>query len=534
MSQKRRLDDFFKPEEKSKKKPTRIEGSESSNTFFERLGLFFKDISERNQQRKRKNQREKHQSEQSAFLRKARILFLRVKRKLVDMFNFESDVDVLNQVSVLYRRNKVNKNILFVANIVFIIFTFIGNQKTNYILIASFAILMLLINQTLKRIINETPRTLVKQQVAMYLGSIYILVASIAVYIKLMYGAGAFSLLAGDPTGIMIDLSEYSMLSITQAGYILIYFALVIVSLYQDPKLLRFTFTWVIGIMTILHIFVMYPVLIHEADSIGNLITFLFFGDGTHPPSPIFTDIFLRTLLLVVFSIALYSNVSLGHLMTTKRKTELVKRREMEGDFKTVVEGVLDVIKVFTSHKIHDEKLSTYRVAEMSYSLAKIMNLPDRLCEEIKQYAVIHVKLGPTLSIKDLNLDEQLLEHDYEEIRNRTLSGSVVIKRLQLSQKAEDIVKAHVERQVSSEFTDNMNLIQPEREAMIILICEMYDILRSERPYKHSMTHRRASDLLNLSFADYFDQTILDRFQKYNSELEAIYEDFKLEEDDQS
>jgi response regulator RpfG family c-di-GMP phosphodiesterase len=133
-----------------------------------------------------------------------------------------------------------------------------------------------------------------------------------------------------------------------------------------------------------------------------------------------------------------------------------------------------------------------------------------------------------------LNLDEQLLEHDYEEIRNRTLSGSVVIKRLQLSQKAEDIVKAHVERQVSSEFTDNMNLIQPEREAMIILICEMYDILRSERPYKHSMTHRRASDLLNLSFADYFDQTILDRFQKYNSELEAIYEDFKLEEDDQS
>ena len=95
-----------------------------------------------------------------------------------DKFNFEAGVDILDDTSVLYRRNLVNKNILLVTNIVFIIFTLIGNQHPNYIVIAGFGIMMPVINQTLKKIIHEEPRTLVKQQLAMYIGSVYILFAS--------------------------------------------------------------------------------------------------------------------------------------------------------------------------------------------------------------------------------------------------------------------------------------------------------------------------------------------------------------------
>ncbi len=58
----------------------------------------------------------------------------------------------------------------------------------------------------------------------------------------------------------------------------------------------------------------------------------------------------------------------------------------------------------------------------------------------------------------------------------------------------------------------------------------MYDVLRNERNYKSELKHKRAVDLLQLEFKEYFEPYIIDRFLKYQMEFEAFYDKYKYTE----
>lgn len=526
----KKLDDFFKKTPQNSEPEGLKEYISDLNqgvdptklTFADRIAGFFKNLVEKVGVYYPGRQKKEFTNKPSTFRRKLRIFFKIAVKKIADRFNFEAGVDILDDTSVLYRRNLVNKNILIVTNVVFIIFALIGNQNPNYIIIAGFAIMMLAINTTLKKIIHEEPRTLLKQQMAMYIGSIYILFGSFGVYIKLRVSATAFTFGDGIENEVL-DRVIYSMTdaSIAQAGYILIYFALVVIALYQDSTLLRVLFKWVFVMMTIIHMFIMYPLLEH-ASSIVELYEYL-----TITNNNVLIDIGLRTLLLIVFYIALYSSVSIGEMMNNRRKVELIKRRDMEKDFKAVVGDVFDVIGVFNSNTINQSKEDAHRVAELASRLASVLGLSANVCTEIYEYSVIHIDKVNDLSILEYETKDVLNERDYQIIREKTILGSVIIKRLQLNQKSEDIIRAHFEKTVESGFTERMKRVQRSQEGEIILLSEMYDVLRQSRNYKNRLKHKRVMDLLQLEFKEYFEPYILDRFMKYQMEFEAFYDKYK-------
>jgi response regulator RpfG family c-di-GMP phosphodiesterase len=217
-------------------------------------------------------------------------------------------------------------------------------------------------------------------------------------------------------------------------------------------------------------------------------------------------------------------------MLTNKRKEELIKRREMEKDFTAVVGDVFDVISVFNSHTINSQKQDVHRVAELASRLANVLGLSNRVCTEIYDYSVIHVDHMNDLSILEYENKEQLSEKDYAVIREKTVLGSVVIKRLQLNQKSEDIVRVHFEKTIDQQFTEKMKRVQRSQEGQIILLAEIYDILRHERNYKSELNHKRAIDLIQLEFKEYFEPYILDRFLKYQLEFEAFYDQYKYME----
>ena len=512
---KKSLEDFFDertPEpEDLKAYVSSIESkTPTKETRLDKLALFFTNSISRMKSPVKTTKKPK-----SEFRQKIGEFFSLIFGKIGEQFNFEAGVDILDDTSVLYRRNKVIRNIIRITNIVFLIFTLIGSQNPNYILIFGFWIVMFAISTTLKRIIKEQPRTLLKQQMAMYIASVYILIASLAVYIKLRVGAGNL-----DPaSNAEINETIFNLFSITQAGYVLIYFALVVVALYQDARLLRILFKWVLVIMTVIHVTIMYPLYAY-ASSLESLYTYLIV---THPEVSV--DILLRTLLIIVFNIALYSSVAIGQMMNDKRKLELMKRRDMETDFKAVVGDVFDVIGVFNSESYRaEEALDTAtRVAEIASRLGNVLGLSPNVCTEIYEYSRIHVDRTEDLSIEDYEAKGVLTEDDYSEIRDKTILGSVIIKRLQLNQKSEDIVRAHFEKNVTPEFKERMKRVQRSQEGQIILMAEVYEILRQSRNYKTELTHKRALELLQLEFKDYFEPYIIDRFIRYSSEFEDYY-----------
>jgi response regulator RpfG family c-di-GMP phosphodiesterase len=317
---------------------------------------------------------------------------------------------------------------------------------------------------------------------------------------------------------IGMNTTETAFFSITQAGYSLIYFSLVVLSLYQDSKLLKIIFKIAIILMTIVHLTILYPVILYANDS-ASLITYL--------KGPIITDIILRTLVLAVFMIALYSTARITEDMNIKRKEELIKRRAMEKDFKTVVSDVFDVISVYKRPGGDDEEIkyenAAKRVADMASRLGNYLGFSPKHCKEIYDFSTIHIEKKDLLTLEDYDGKEVLEESDFKRIREKTIIGSVIIKRLQLDQKAEEIVRAHFEKTADSDFIKEMNGIQNNRESQVILLSHMYDILRQDRNYKLGLKHARAIDLLQLEFYPYFDSQILDRFIKYGEDFESLY-----------
>ena len=493
----------------------------------DKLAGFFRNLAIRTGLYYKRNGKEEIKEKPSDFIRKLRIIYKRSIKKLFDRFNFEAGVDILDDVQVLYKRNKVNRNILMIANLVLILFTIIGNQNPRPLIIILFGIIMFIVSISMKNIIEEQPRTLVKQQMAMYFGGVYILLASVGVYIKLVFSAREFILIPGMTHEAIQTMYQTAITdnSIAQGGYILIYFSLVVIALYQDPTMLRILFKWVLGIMTLIHLGVMYyDVLWDIQGGFIGFFEFLFSPDHIN----IVIDILLRTILLVIFNIALYSSVAIGNMMNQKRRQELIKRRDMEKDFTAVVGDVFDVINVFNSHTINQNKESVHRVAEIASRLGNVLGLSSNVCTEIYDYSVIHIDKVDDLNILEYESKEQLTERDYVVIREKTILGSIIIKRLQLNQKSEDIVRAHFEKTIDIDFTERMKRVQRSQEGQIILLAEIYDILRQKRNYKNKLRHRKTMELIRSEFKEYFEPYILDRFIKYEDDFESVYEKYKL------
>jgi len=270
--------------------------------------------------------------------------------------------------------------------------------------------------------------------------------------------------------------------------------------------------------MTLVHVLVLYPLFTYASD-----ITTLW----NYIRGPILSDIVLRTIVLAVFMIALYSTAKISEDMNAKRKEELIKRRSMEKDFKSVVNDVFDVISVYKqrsedNEEKRQEKVSR-RVAELAGKLGNFLGYSPKLCKEIFDFSTIHIDQKGLLSLADYDNKEVLDEEDFKKIRDKTIIGSVIIKRLQLEKKGEDIVRAHFDKTADPDFVKEMNSIQNNRESQVILLCEIYDILRQPKNYKKEIKHARAMDLIQLEFYPYFDPQIIDRFVKYTDDFESIY-----------
>lgn len=519
------LDDFFRKNDSSKKKgqkDPKKEESEKINAYFETVAVqkapkkrsvidkivdFFKLASFKNKFDEKKVGVNRKQLEVEGRT-KASNLWTKITQLVFNLFSFEAGVDILDETSVLYRRNRVIKNIIIITNFVFMIFIFVGSKSigfsVNLIVSFGFGLIMFFSNLSIKKIIFGEPRTLQKQVMGEYASGIYILMMAVAVYAKLKYS--------------LTGLSGEGYLSITLAGYSLIYFALVVLALYQDSKLLKTVFKVAFIIMTIIHVIVLYPVINH-ANDIGTLWNYI--------KGPIISDIILRTIVLGVFMIALYSTAKISEDLNSKRKEELIKRRAMEKDFKSVVNDVFDVISVYKQRSDDTEEKrqiqSARRVAELSGKLGNFLGYSPKLCREIFDFSTIHIDKKDVLSLADYDNKDVLDEQDFKRIRDKTIIGSIIIKRLQLEKKGEDIVRAHFEKTSDPDFIKEMNVIQNNRESQVILLAELYDILRQPRNYKKEIKHARAMDLIQLEFYPYFDPQIIDRFVKYTDDFESIY-----------
>ncbi len=409
-------------------------------------------------------------------------------------FGFESGIDIANDTQVLYRKNIVIKNIIFLSNVVFtLIFTLLSiGESSNLILAVLLGIVTFVLNIYLKRSINKNPEDNTSQMIASYLSCFYMLALAIVIYIKLKYGE--------------IDYLK-------ECGYILLYYSLAVCSFYQNKRLLKTVFAWTLIIVTILHFTVTYNIVGDEmAKDIMKFFTEFFVGET-------FRDILLRTLLLCIYMLVLYCIVAMSGYMQEERKKELMKRREVQEDFTNVVTKIFEVT-LDNSSRSEEDKQNIYIVSAMSKRLAELLSLSEEEIRQIETSAKIHIEQSVTfVPNEDMNEDEK-----YVLLREQTNLGSIIISRLQLERKCEAIIRSTFEGSNTNQFITRMNSIQNDVPAQIILICELYVTMRSVKSYKKAYNHKVTMQYMSEHFNVYFNGEIFERFDRFKDEFEKIFD----------
>ena len=410
-------------------------------------------------------------------------------------FSFESGIDITNDNQVLYRKNVVIKNIIFLSNIIYtIIFTIVSiSEPSNWLLTVILFPVTFVVNMSLKNLINKGPDDRMSQNVAMYVSCLYMFLSSVLIYVKLKYGQ-----------------SSYLM----EAGYILLYYSLAVCSFYQDKKMLKNISIWVIVLITILHFTVTYSLINTDVAKDVSKIFTLFTADA-------FKDIIIRTLLLIMFMLVLYVNVSMVNFMQDERKKELSKRREVQEDFTKVVTEIFDV--TLSNNEIsEDEAKEAIVLSTMVKKLASLSNLKPEETNEVYEFSKIHIEKKVHFNADAFaNEDEK-----FEALRKETELGSKLIARIHLKRECEELIRSTFEASTSPAFIDKVReSLRGDIYSEIILICDLYVTMRSFKSYKRAYNHKITMDYFEKYFKIYFDQDIFDRFMKFDTDFEEIYQE---------
>lgn len=414
-------------------------------------------------------------------------------------FGFEQGVDITDDVAVLFRRNVVIKHIVFISNLMYSIILFVlslssKDEVSNWIVTFIAFPLTYVINKFLTKLINMDPHDKTKQAVAMYVSAFYIFFSSILIYARL-----------------------YQVEYFETAAYILMYYAIVVISLYQERKLLSSSFQGLLALLTVIHFIWTFTIhrLVNEGETILEFLPRFI-------KLPEFGDIVLRTLLFILFYFVVYAIVSMGQYMQEERKKELIKRRQVQGDFSHIVGDLFSV--VFSSSYTLMDKRHASQVQMMSEKLADYYGMSFEKIKEMNAYALIHLQYQEIKHmLNDMNtFDEQ----SYDVLKEKTELGSQIAKRMQLAQKCEDIARSHIEDSANEKFLKEMLLIQPEIESQIILMADLYITMRGPKPYKRPMAHSIVLKSFQNELGQYFDHDLKERFLKFHDEFADMYNNF--------
>jgi hypothetical protein len=425
--------------------------------------------------------------------------FSKLNQKIFSkFFGFEQGVDITDDVALLVRRNVVIKNIIFLSNLIYTLILLslsLFSQST----VASWVITVLafpftfIINQILKKLIYIDREDKTKQSVAMYVAGFYMFFSSILIYARLY------------------DIPYYET-----GAYILIYYALVVISLYQDRKLLSSSFTTLIILLTAIHLLWTYNLTgLAEGYSVSEFIPIFLQSEA-------FLDITFRTILFILFYFVVYAIVSMGQYMQQERKYELIRRRQVQGDFSHIVTDLFSVVFSKSDHLL--DSRHAHHIKALSLKLANDVGLTEQSIEELTQYVMIHLQYE---DIKDIvSSSEQITESGYQKLKDKTELGSLIAKRLQLAQKCEDIIRAHTEGANSDVFVQNMLSIQPETISQVILLSDMYVTLREVKSYNRPKNHASVLAMMTNDFHIYFEPRIIERFIKFEDEYNTLFLNF--------
>lgn len=212
---------------------------------------------------------------------------------------------------------------------------------------------------------------------------------------------------------------------------------------------------------------------------------------------------------------------------TVKQRTrELSKAltivEELSADLVLRLTGAAELRDVNTG--LHNRRLGYYAPL-----LAREMGMPEEMLRSLAFAAPLHDigKIGIADSI--LLKPGPLTDEETEIMKSHTVIGANILSGSQYDQiqMIETIALTHHEKWDGSGYPKGLKGEEIPIEGRIVALCDHYDALRMERPYKPALSHEKTMDIIlrgdERTTPDAFDPEVLKAFLRIADLFDQIY-----------
>lgn len=253
----------------------------------------------------------------------------------------------------------------------------------------------------------------------------------------------------------------------------------------------------------------------------------------------IFLGLFL--LLLAIFLGILIKQLIVNNKQLNKNKklVKVIKHQkkslvQVNNKFKTAYIDFAN--KMATLAEAHDNETGThiFRVSGISRIIANELKLEKEFIEEISNFAPLH-DIGKMFVPMEIIMKPDTLDnHEWEIMKSHTHMVDKVLKDDKYFLTAYNIAYYHHEKYDGSGYPKGLKGEEIPIEAAIVAIADVYDALRSKRPYKESYSHERAFDVIvngdGRTEPDHFHPEILEAFILNSYRIADLWDDLYKQE----
>jgi len=214
------------------------------------------------------------------------------------------------------------------------------------------------------------------------------------------------------------------------------------------------------------------------------------------------------------------------------RNRRLDEQRQKIVDLQAETEDAfqLSIKLLATASEIHDEETGNHivRVNEYSYFLAKRCNQPDRWCDEIRYSAQLHDVGKMSVDSAVLKKKGRLDPDERAEMDRHTVYGYKILKESPRLAMGAEIALHHHEKWDGTGYPNRVAGDAIPLSARIVQMADVYDALRSERPYKPAFSHDMAVSIITkgddrLDPNGHFDPALIELFAHEHEEFDRIW-----------
>lgn len=154
----------------------------------------------------------------------------------------------------------------------------------------------------------------------------------------------------------------------------------------------------------------------------------------------------------------------------------------------------------------------TKRVTDYASIIAKGMGLPPEDTERITRAALLHDIGKLAIQLDYINKPDELTPEEHEIFKQHTVQGRSILQAVHFLRDIIPIVESHHERLDGSGYPLGLKDTEILLGARIVAVADSFDAMTSDRPYRRSLTRKKAIEELKKYSGTQFDPDIVEIF----------------------